>query len=84
MFRKVGLTGDDVLRIERDILNARAAVEVDDFFDLRLLFAFGRLIERHLHNSFSADTATLFMRENLLNALSSSMVQKRLNPRQFT
>ena len=42
---------DDVLGRDRDVLHAFAVVEIEVFLDLRFLFAFGRLVDRKLHEA---------------------------------
>ena len=39
---------DDIVGAKRDVLDSRAAVEVDVFLDLALLLALGRLVDGHL------------------------------------
>src|SRR5205085_12387319 len=42
---------DNVIRRERTMLDTFAVVEVEILFDLRLLLAFGRLIDRELNKA---------------------------------
>lgn len=44
---EVGDIPDDVVCPESDVLNTRTVVEVDVFFDLRLLLALGWLVDGH-------------------------------------